>query len=475
MIFVDIFIISGYNMFILQQGVTNMPYLRRKVDDVLAAWKADEDRKPLIIKGSRQVGKTESITRFANANYESVIYINFVEQPKYKMITSDGYSVDAIIKNISLLDPSRRFTPGNTLIFFDELQEYPEISTALKFFCIDRRFDVICSGSMLGINYKRIESNSVGYKSDFTMFSMDFEEFLWAKGYGEGQVADMLRHITELSPFGEVEFATYRAAFLDFCILGGMPAVVSAYIDKGTFEASLETQRQLLADYNEDIRKYAEGLDQARIMNVFNQIPPQLAKDNKKFQISKVASGARFKDYRGCIEWLSDAGMVNVCYCLNFPELPLKGNYDETKYKLYFADTGLLVAMLDDEAQDDLRANKNLGVYKGALYENIVAEALVKSGCGLYYYRREDSTLEEDFFVRTANELIPLEVKATNGTAKSLRTLIFGEKYADIRHGIKLTGGNVGYSDGVFTFPYFCAFLLKRFLKNMPDTGDGLS
>lgn len=452
-----------------------MPYLRRKVDDVLAAWKADEDRKPLIIKGSRQVGKTESITRFANANYESVVYINFVEQPKYKMITSDGYSVDAIIKNISLLDPSRRFIPGNTLVFFDELQEYPEISTALKFFCIDRRFDVICSGSMLGINYKRIESNSVGYKSDFTMFSMDFEEFLWAKGYGEGHIADMLRHIAELSPFGEVELATYRAAFLDFCILGGMPAVVSAYIDKGTFEASLETQRQLLADYKEDIRKYAEGLDQARIMNVFNQIPPQLAKDNKKFQISKVASGARFKDYRGCIEWLSDAGMVNVCYCLNFPELPLKGNFDETKYKLYFADTGLLVAMLDDEAQDDLRANKNLGVYKGALYENIVAEVLVKSGCGLYYYRREDSTLEEDFFVRTANELVPLEVKATNGTAKSLRTLISGEKYADIRHGIKLTGGNVGYSDGVFTFPYFCAFLLKRFLKDMPNTGDGLT
>ena len=173
---------------------------------------------------------------------------------------------------------------------------------------------------------------------------------------------------------------------------------------------------------------------------MFNQIPPQLAKENKKFQISKVASGARFKDYRGCIEWLSDAGMVNVCYCLNFPELPLKGNYEETKYKLYFADSGLLVAMLDEEAQEDLRANKNLGVYKGALYENIVGEALVKSGCGLYYYKREDSTLEEDFFVRTASELIPVEVKATNGRAKSLRTLIVSEKYSDISHGIKLTG-----------------------------------
>lgn len=444
-------------------------YLRRKVDDVLAAWKANEDRKPLIIKGSRQVGKTESITRFANANYKSVIYINFVEEPKYKMITSDGYGVDAIIKNISLLDPAKRFIEGNTLIFFDELQEHPDISTSLKFFCIDGRFDVICSGSMLGLNYKRIESNSVGYKSDYTMFSLDFEEFLWAKGYSEAQINDMLRHMESLTAFTEVELTTYRAAFLDYCILGGMPAVVSAYIAKGTFEASLETQRQLVSDYKEDIRKYAEGLDQARIMNVFNQIPPQLAKDNKKFQISKVSSGARFKDYRGCIEWLSDAGMVNICYCLNFPELPLKGNYDETKYKLYFADSGLLVAMLDDEAQDDLRANKNLGIYKGALYENIVAEALVKSGCGLYYYKREDSTLEEDFFVRTAHELLPVEVKASNGTAKSLKTLISGEKYADIKRGIKLTGGNIGYSDGIFTFPYFCAFLLKRFLKTLPE------
>ena len=244
-----------------------------------------------------------------------------------------------------------------------------------------------------------------------------------------------------------------------------MPAVVREYIIKDSFEGSLMIQRQLLADYEEDVRKYAEGMDQTRILNVFRQIPVQLSKDNKKFQISKVASGARFKDYRGCIEWLADAGIINVCYCMHFPELPLKGNFDETKYKIYFADSGLLVAMLDEEAQEDLRANRNLGVYKGALYENVVGEALVKSGYGLYYYKREDSTLEEDFFVRTAKELIPVEVKATNGRAKSLRTLIRGEKYEDIRYGIKFTGGNVGYDDQIYTFPYFCAFLLKRYLK----------
>lgn len=442
-----------------------MLYLKRKIDSFLSGWEKSENKKPLIIRGPRQVGKTESIRRFSSKNYENVLEINFVEEPKYKMITGDGYKTDDIIKNISLLDPSKRFIAGKTLIFFDELQEFPEIATALKFFHIDGRFEIICSGSMLGLNYTKIESNSVGYKTDYTMFSLDFEEFLWAKGYDDQFVLTLLEHMHTLKPLNEVQMSVCSSLFLDYCILGGMPAIVRDYITKGTFEGSLEIQRQLIADYKEDIRKYAQGVDQTRILNVFNQIPTQLAKDNKKFQISKVASGARFSEYRGCIEWLDDAGVINICYCLKFPALPLKGNFDEAKYKIYFADNGLLVAMLDDETQEDLRANKNLGVYKGALYENIVGEALVKSSFSLYYYKREDSTLEEDFFVRTASELIPVEVKAKNGRAKSLRTLIKSDKYADIHYGIKFTGGNIGYSNNIYTFPYFCAFLLKRYLK----------
>ncbi len=446
---------------IVTKEAGEMLYLKRKIDAFLAEWKSNPDRKPLIVKGPRQVGKTESIKRFGDANYRSVITINFVEEPKYKMITADGYKADDIIKNISRMDPSKRFIEGETLIFFDELQEFPEIATALKFFKIDGRFDVICSGSMLGINYRKIESNSVGYKSDYEMFSLDFEEFLWAKGYDDTFIEDLLEHMRNLTPFNEVQMSVCSSLFLDYCILGGMPAVVREFIVKGTFEGSLALQRQLIADYKEDIRKYAEGIDQTRILNVFNHIPVQLAKDNKKFQITKVASGARFRDYRGCVEWLDDAGMVNICYCLNFPELPLQGNYDDTKYKIYFADSGLLVAMLDEEAQEDLRSNKNLGVYKGALYENVVGEALVKEGYELYYYKRSDSTLEQDFFVRTASTLIPVEVKAKNGNAKSMRTLIGSEKYADIHCGIKFTGGNIGYSDSIYTFPYFCAFLLR--------------
>lgn len=440
-------------------------YLKRKVDQFLCAWKKDNDRKPLIIKGSRQVGKTESIMQFAKKNYPNVIYINFVEEPKYKGITEEGYKAIDIIRNISRIDPSKKFTPGKTLLFFDELQEFPDIATSLKFFKLDGRCDVILSGSLLGISYQRIESNSVGYKTDYFLDSMDFEEFLWANGYG-GATDDLMGYMSSLKTLTQSMMHEYSILFLDYCILGGMPAVVKQYVLKKSFEGTLGIQRQLLDDYKEDIRKYALGLDQTRILNVFNQIPLQLAKDNKKFQISKVSKGARFKDYRGCIEWMSDAGLIRICHALNFPELPLKGNYDESKYKIYFFDSGLFVAMLDEEAQEDLRANRNIGVYKGALYENIVAEALSKCGYELFYYKKEDSTLEEDFFVRTQKSLVPIEVKAKRGSSKSLRILLDSEKYPDIHRAIKLTAGNIVYSEGIYTFPYFMAYLLKRFIAD---------
>ncbi|MBQ5563298.1 MAG: ATP-binding protein [Clostridia bacterium] len=439
--------------------------MKRKIDDFLMGWKNNSDKKPLIIRGPRQVGKTESVRKFASENYGQVVEINFIEEPKYKIITESGYSTNEIIKSISLLDNSKKFVPNETLIFFDEIQDFPEIATALKFFCMDGRFDVICSGSMLGINYNRIESNSVGYKADYTMYSMDFEEFLWTKGY-DSAADEILEHMNLLKPFSTVEMNVYNSLFLDYCILGGMPAVVRQYIEKGTFEGILDIQRQLLKDYQEDIKKYADGVDKTRILNIFRHIPVQLAKENKKFQISKVASGARFKDYRGCIEWLDEAGLINICYCMQVPELPLGGNYDDTKYKIYFKDTGLLIAMLDEEAQDDLRVNKNMNVYKGGLYESIVGEALVKSGCKLYYYKKENSTLEEDFFLRTKTKLIPVEVKAANNKSKSLSTLIESEKYSEISYGIKLCNRNIGFENNIYTFPHFCTFLLKRYLKD---------
>lgn len=441
-------------------------YLKRKIDDVLNNWHLQEDRLPLAIKGCRQVGKTESIRHFAASHYESFIEINFSEDPKYKSIIEDGYSARDIIKNISLLNPSFKFIEGKTLIFFDELQVFPEIATSLKFFKQDGRFDVICSGSLLGINYQRIESNSVGYKQDIIMRPLDFEEFLWAKGYDDEVVEDLYSHMIEGKALSKVFNDTFYSLFMDFTILGGMPAVVRQYIEKDTFENSLALQHALINDFKEDIQKYVQGMDKTRILNIFKHIPVQLSKEQKKFQISKVENGARYRDYRGGIEWLENAGIVNICYCLNSLELPLNGNYDENALKLYLADTGLLVSLLDEEAQDDLRANRNLNVYKGALYENVVADALVKSGYNLFYYKRQNPSIEEDFFLRTANELVPLEVKASNDKARSLSKLIQSDNYPEIKFGIKLVKGDIGVDSNILTFPHFCAFLLKRLLKD---------
>lgn len=438
--------------------------LKRKIDKYLTDWKNRSDRKPLIIKGARQIGKTRSVEWFASQNYASVIEINFIEQKKYREIFNDGFEVDAILKNISLLNPELKFIPGNTIFFFDELQACPNCATSLKFFKLDGRFDVICSGSLMGISYNEIESNSVGYKEDYEMHSMDFEEFLWAKGYNDEFTADLLSHMLDVRPLSELQMDTLMSLFRDYVIIGGMPEVVSTYVRNKNFSGTLDIQRQLLKDYEEDITKYVEGLDKAKVKAVYNHISTFLAKENKRFQITKIARNARNRDYMGCVEWLADAGVVNVCYCLNQPELPLKGNYDPKMYKIYFKDTGLLIASLDEEAQEDLRANKNLGTYRGAIYENIVGDMLVKQGYRLFYYHSDRPALEMDFFIRDADSLIPVEVKANDGATASLNRLLNDDKYNDVKYGIKLGYRNIGFNGKFYTFPYFLTFLLRRFV-----------
>lgn len=438
--------------------------LKRKIDKYLTDWKNRPDRKPLIIKGARQIGKTRSVEWFASQNYASVIEINFIEQKKYREIFNDGFEVNAILKNISLLNPELKFIPGDTIFFFDELQACPNCATSLKFFKLDGRFDVICSGSLMGISYNEIESNSVGYKEDYEMHSMDFEEFLWAKGYNDEFTADLFSHMLDVRPLSELQMDTLMSLFRDYVIIGGMPEVVSTYVRNKNFSGTLDIQRQLLKDYEEDITKYVEGLDKAKVKAVYNHISTFLAKENKRFQITKIARNARNRDYMGCVEWLADAGVVNVCYCLNQPELPLKGNYDPKMYKIYFKDTGLLIASLDEEAQEDLRANKNLGTYKGAIYENIVGDMLVKQGYRLFYYHSDRPALEMDFFIRSADSLIPVEVKANDGATASLNRLLNDDKYNDVKYGIKLGYRNIGFNGKFYTFPYFLTFLLKRFV-----------
>lgn len=442
-----------------------MPRLKRKIDNFLIEWKNNKDRLPLIVKGARQIGKTDSIENFARNNYKYFIEINFALQPEFKSVFDNGFNVDTIISNISLINNDFVFVPGETLIFFDEMQDCINCATSLKAFNIDRRYDVICSGSMMGINYKEIESNSVGNKQDYTMHSMDFEEFLWAKGYKEKQIEDLYRCMKECKPLTTTQFDVMMLNFKDYMILGGMPAIVAKYIENKNFSGILAMQEQILKDYEEDIAKYAEGFDKARILNAYRKVATFLGNENKKFQVSKVSNGARNREYRGVSDWLSDAGIINISYCMEECALPLKGNYNPENYRLYFADTGFLIASLDEEAQDDLRKNQNFNTYKGAIYENVVGDMLVKAGYNLYFYKNYKGTVEMDFFIRDKNSLIPVEVKANDNSTVSLNNLIDSNNYKDIKYGIKLCNKNIGFNGKFYTFPYFMTFLLKRYLK----------
>lgn len=438
--------------------------LRRKIDDYLKIWKQNPDRKPLVVKGARQIGKTSSIENFGKS-YKSVVEINFVTHPQFKSIFDGGFSAEEVIKQISVQNNKFKFVDNDTLIFFDEIQACPNCATCLKFFALDGRYDVVCSGSLMGINYNEIVSVPVGFKEEYEMYSLDFEEFLWAKGYDDAMIEDLYEYMRDVKPFPKSIIDKFFDLFREYIIVGGMPDIVNQFVRNNNFEGILKKQRSLLRMYEEDITKYAIGLDKAKVKNVYDNISVFLAKDNKKFQISKLSHGARNREYTGTVDWLNDAGIVNICYCLDLPELPLKGNYDPMNYKLYFGDTGLLVASLDDEAQMDLRSNKNFNTYKGAIYENIVGEMLVKSGYQLFFYKNSKGTVEMDFFVRDADSLIPVEVKANDNATASLNKLITDDRFTDIRYGIKLCYKNIGFNGKFYTFPYFLTFLLKRWIK----------
>ena len=442
-----------------------MERLKRKIDKYLIEWKSNSNRLPLIIKGARQIGKTNAIRNFGENNYKKFIEINFVLNPEFKTIFDRTFNVDEIIKEITLRDPKIEIVPNDTLIFFDEMQECVSAATSLKSFREDGRFDVICSGSLMGINYKQIESNSVGNKEDYILHSMDFEEFLWAKGYKENVIEDMLNCMIKLEPLSNTMYDVMLNNFKEYMITGGMPAIVSSFIENKNFSGILKMQQQILLDYEEDITKYAEGLDQSKILTVYKNIPVFLGNENKKFQITKIQDGARNREYIGVLDWLDRAGIVNICYSLDQVCLPLKGNYNPSNYRIYFGDTGLLIGSLDEETQEDLRKNQNFNTYKGAIYENVIADMLVKQGYNLYFYKNEKGTLEMDFFIRDSDSLIPIEVKANDNATISLNNLIDSDNYKDVKYGIKLCNKNIGFNGKFYTFPYFMAFLLKRYLR----------
>lgn len=420
---------------------------------------------PLIVKGARQIGKTNAIKNFGEKNYRSYIEINFIEKKEYSDIFDNGYATDDIIKNISLKNPALEFIPDETLIFFDEIQKCPNVATALKFFKLDGRYDVICSGSLMGINYEEIESNSVGYKTDYIMYSLDFEEFLWAKGYKDEQIEDLYECMMELKPLINIQYDVMLNNFREYMIVGGMPAIVKRFVVNKNYSGILDMQRQILLDYEEDITKYAGNLDKTKILNAYRKIKVFLGNENKKFQVTKLSKNARNRDYVGVVEWLCNAGIVNISYCMQNMDFPLNANYNPDNYMLYFGDTGLLIGSLDEETQNDLRLNKNFNTYKGAIYENIIAEELVKSGYNLHFYKNDKSNIEIDFIVRDISSIIPIEVKASDNASVSLVKMIDDKYYNEVKYGIKLCNKNIGFNGKFYTFPYFLTFLLKRFLK----------
>lgn len=320
-------------------------------------------------------------------------------------------------------------------------------------------------GSLMCINYNEIESNSVRNKIDYNMYSIDFEEFLWAKGYNEEQIEDLYKCMINVKPLGNVQFEVMMENFKEYMVIGGMPSIVHKFVNQKNYSGTLQMQKQILLDYQEDITKYTNGLDKGKILNVYRKIATFLGNENKKFQISKIQEGARSRKYVGTIEWLENAGIINISYCMETPELPLGGNYNPDNFRLYFGDTGILIGSLDEESQEDLRNNKNFNTYKGAIFENVVGDMLVKQGYKLYFYKNEKGTIKMDFFVRDKDSLILVEIKANDNATISLNNLVNSDKFSDIKYGIKLCNKNIGFNDKFYTFPYFLTFLLKRFLK----------
>ena len=430
--------------------------LKRKIYQSLIDWKKQKEKMCLVVKGARQVGKTFIIDKFARENYENYIYINFDENPGYKAIFDGDLDVNNLIKQISLRVPNANLVPKKTIIFLDEIQNCPNARTALKFLALDKRFDVIASGSLLGINYKEVESFPVGYTEQLEMNSLDFEEFLWANGITEQSILDVKNFFDKKEVVPKAMHDRMMELFKEYIVVGGMPRVVNDFVQNHNFANVLRIQKAIISDYEDDIAKYAEGAEKAKARACFLSIPKHLSKDYKKFRYSLVMPSGSSRKYAGSLMWLYDAGIINFCHNLEIPQLPLEGNSKSDIFKVYMRDTGLLVAMLDDGTQEDI-IDGNLGIYKGAIYENIIGDILAKKGKKLYYFEY-NSTLEVDFFIRFEKVITAIEVKSSgNSKSKSLETVM--DKYG-VTKGIKLAPSNYGKKDKIDIFPIYMAMFL---------------
>lgn len=440
--------------------------LQRKIERTLIKWKNTPNHKPLIIKGCRQCGKTFSVNAFAKEYYTHVVYLNFFEHPDYKLAFEGSKQIDSIVMNLTALLPNSRFVSGQTCIILDEIQECSAARTALKFFKIDGRYDVIATGSLLGVcGYKGDETDynsiPVGYEQHIEMFPLDFEEFLWANGINQEIIELLTKSLQERTPIPPAIHQRMRQLILEYTIVGGMPEVVNRFIATHNMSDVLEEQHSIITGYKEDMVKYAANEDKVRLRAAFDSIPRQLSKENKKFQFSVIKKGARAKEYITGIQWLEDAGIIIRCRNLSITELPLEGNAIEDSFKVYMRDTGLFVSMLEEGTQFDILQGRLYG-YKGAIFENLIADIFIKMGRKLYYYRK-DSGLEIDFVIRYHSECVLVEVKASTGNTKSTKTILQHPDKYHVYQAIKLGDYNIGEKDGILTLPVYMAFLLREY------------
>lgn len=438
--------------------------LKRKIETELEKWKNTKGHSPLIIKGQRQCGKTFSVMNFAENNYKHTVYINFVKNPNYISIFGGSLNVDdLVIMMTAVLGEEAKFVPNETLIILDEIQDCPEARTALKFFKEDGRFDVIGTGSLLGVKGYGGQPKSVpvGSETLIEMKPLDFEEFLWANGIGEQIINKLKEYLEGETPVPEALHNRMTQLMLQYTVVGGMPEVVQKFVDTKQMNAVLKLQRDILHSYEDDMIKYADDNDKPLIRECFQSIPKQLAKENKKFQYSVVKKGGTAAKFAGSIQWIEDAGIISRCYNLELPELPLDGNAVDDVFKVYVNDTGLFVAMLEDGTQFDILQG-NLYGYKGAIFENLIADIFVKMGRKLYYYHK-DSGLEVDFVTRYKGGATLVEVKATTGNAKSAKTVLNNPDKYHVAGLIKLGQYNIGRAQKMLTLPLYMAFLLTEY------------
>lgn len=437
--------------------------LKRKIEQCLIDWKNTDSRKPLIIKGCRQCGKTFSVLDFARKNYKHVVYLNFFENPDYASVFSGSLEIDNIMMLLSALLPGRAvFEPGETVLVLDEIQDCPEARTALKIFYTDGRFDVIGTGSLLGVRGygKEPKSIPVGAETVIDMYPLDFEEFLWANGIEDPVIALLKKSLETQTPVPDALHRRMRQALLQYTVVGGMPDAVQTFVTTKQMDAVLRIQRDIVRSYEDDMIKYAGRKDKSQIRECFQSIPKQLSKENKKFQYSVVKKGGTASKYMGSLQWIEDAGIIARCYNLSITELPLDGNALGEIFKVYMRDCGLFVSMLEDGTQYDILQGKLYG-YKGAIFENLIADIFTKMGRKLYYFHK-DSGLEVDFVIRYRGECTLVEVKATTGNTKRTKTILNHPEKYHVNHAIKLGDYNVGKTDQILTLPLYMAFLLRE-------------